>query len=189
MQDLEPHYNWRHLYIASEDDKSPLYGHFNSEVYYTDSIYNHVIHPQWDNIGSETLFIKILYVNYAKRFCVIELMGEWNDVLGNDIMTFKREIIDMMLDQGIDKYILIAENVLNFHADINDYYEEWLEEIPDGWISFLNAREHVKRELSDYHLDQYFILGGKLNDISWRTKTPIKLFHEIEKHVVKRVGL
>lgn len=189
MQDIEPHYNWRHLYIASEDDRSPMYGHFNSEVYYTDQIYNHVIHPQWDNIGSETLFIKVLYADYIEGFAVIELFGEWNDVIQNDVMTFKREVIDMMLDQEIDKFILIAENVLNFHADIADYYEEWLEEIPDGWIALLNGREHVIREISDYHLDQYFLLGGALNDIAWRTKQPLKLYSQVAQHVQKRIGI
>ncbi|GGH75753.1 MAG: hypothetical protein EP346_13240 [Bacteroidetes bacterium] len=189
MQDIEPYYNWRHLYIASEDDRSPLYGYFNSEVYYTDVMYDFVIHPQWDNIGCETLFIKILYADYEEGFAIIELFGEWNDVLHNDIMTLKREIIDMMLDQGIDKYILIAENVLNFHADITDYYDEWLEEVPDGWIAFLNAREHVARELADYHIDQYLLLGGKMSDIAWRTKSPLKLYREIKSLAEKRLGM
>lgn len=189
MHELEPHYNWRHLYIASEDERSPMYGHFNSEVYFTDKIYNHVIHPQWDNIGSETLFLKVLYANYDEGFAVIELFGEWNDVLNNDVMILKREIIDMMLDQGIDKFILIAENILNFHADITDYYDEWMEEIPDGWIAFLNAREHVVRELSDYGIDQYFLLGGQLNAISWRTQSPIKLWQKINAQATKRLGI
>ncbi len=187
MQDIEPHYNWRGLYIASEDERSPLYGYFNSEVYYTDSIYDFVIHPQWDNIGSETLFIKVLYADYIDGYAIIELFGEWNDVIQNDIMTFKHEVIDMMIDQGIDKFVLIAENVLNFHADITDYYDEWMEEIPDGWIAFLNAREHVIRELSDYGIDSYFLLGGKLNDISWRTKAPQKLWKNVNEVAMRRL--
>lgn len=189
MQDIEPYFNWRHLYIASEDDRSPLYGHFNSEVYYTDSIYNHIIHPQWDNIGSETLFLKVLYANYLEGYAVIELFGEWNDVIQNDIMTFKREVVDLMIDQGIHQFVIIAENLLNFHADSADYYEEWMEEIPEGWIALLNAREHVRRELADYHLDHYFLLGGKLDDIAWRTKTPQKLWSQVKTIADKRLGM
>lgn len=187
MHDLEPHYNWRHLYVASEDDRSPMYGHFNSEVYYTDSIYDFVIHPQWDNIGSETLFIKVLFAEYDEGYAIIELLGEWNDVLTNDIMTLKHEVLDLMMDQGIDKFILMAENILNFHADSTDYYDEWLEEIPDGWIVFLNAREHILKELADYGIDQYFLFGGQMNDISWRTKSPRKLFDQIKKLAERRL--
>ncbi len=188
MQDIEPHYNWRGVYIASEDDRSPMYGHFNSEVYYTDHIYDFVIHPQWDNIGSETLYIKVLYVEYHIGYGIIELLGEWNDVIQNDVMILKHQVIDMMIDQGIDKFVLIAENILNFHADLTDYYEEWFEEIPDGWIAFINAREHVIREMSDYGIDHYLILGGKLSDISWRSKPPKKLFETVNAYATKRLG-
>ena len=44
------------------------------------------------------------------------------------------------MNEGINKFILIAENVLNFHSGDRDYYEEWYEEITDenGWIVCLN---------------------------------------------------
>ena len=67
MHTIEPYFNWRQLYQASEDPRSPFFGYFNSEVYYTDTIYDHVIHPQWDSIGCETLFLKVLYVFSIKR--------------------------------------------------------------------------------------------------------------------------
>ena len=57
---IEPYFNWRHLYIASEDSLSPFYDREYSEFEFTDRIYNFLIHPQWDNIGSRTLFAKIL---------------------------------------------------------------------------------------------------------------------------------
>jgi hypothetical protein len=138
MHTLEPFYNWRHLYIASQDARSPFYGYQNSEVYFTDKIYDHIIHPQWDNIGSETLFLKVLFTDYEKGYCIIEFLGEWNDLLHNDIMILKRDIIDPMIDEGIDKFVLICENVLNFHADDVDYYEEWMDDIPEGWIAAIN---------------------------------------------------
>jgi hypothetical protein len=55
-------------------------------------------------------------------------------------MILKREVIDVFELQGINKFILIAENVLMFHSGDRDYYEEWYEETSDehGWIVVLN---------------------------------------------------
>ena len=64
MQNLEPSYNWRELYIASEDELSPFYGAVYSEFEYTNTVYNYFIHPQWDDFGSNTLYLKILYADY-----------------------------------------------------------------------------------------------------------------------------
>ena len=189
MHNIEPHYNWRHLYIASQDERSPFYGYQNSEVYFTDHIYDHVIHPQWDNIGSETLFLKVLYTDYNYGFAIIELLGEWNDLLHNDVMILKRDIIDEMIEEGIDKFILIFENVLNFHADITDYYDEWVEDLEEGWIAALNIRPHVLDEMSAYGIDQYFVLGGQLNSLSWRTKLPEQFYQEIELLVSRRLEI
>ncbi len=58
MHDIEPYYNWRHIYVASEDPQSPFYGREYSEFEFENTIYNYMLHPQWDNIGSETLYIK-----------------------------------------------------------------------------------------------------------------------------------
>lgn len=191
MQSIEPYYNWRNLYIASEDPKSPFSGYQNSEVYFTDQIYNYLIHPQWDNIGSETLFMKVLYADYTKGFAIIEMMGEWNDLLHNDIMTLKRNIIELMISEGITKYILICENVLNFHADLesDDYYDEWQDELEDGWIAILNLRDHVLSEMSKYGIDHYLVMGGKLNDVSWRTRYPEQLFEKIDELVMRRLSM
>ena len=115
MHILEPHYNWRHLYTAEEDSSSPFYKRTYSEFEYSEKVYDHFIHPQWDNIGSATLFIKLIYCNYDQKFAIIEMIGEWNDCLYNDIMTFKREIIDHLINEGISNFVLIGENVLNFH--------------------------------------------------------------------------
>lgn len=191
MESIEPYFNWRNLYIASEDPKSPFSGYQNSEVFFTDQIYNYLIHPQWDNIGSETLFVKVLYADYSDGFAVIEMMGEWNDLLHNDIMTLKRDVIEMMIGEGINKYILIAENVLNFHADLDadDYYGEWQDELEDGWIAVLNVRDHVLSEMSKFSIDQYLVMGGKLNDISWRTRHPKQLHGKIDELVQRRLGM
>jgi hypothetical protein len=111
MHAIEPYYNWRQLYIACEDERSPLYGRKYSEFEFTHAIYNYLIHPQWDEIGSATLFVKVLFVDYEKQFCIIELFGEWNDTLYNDISFLKRQLIDRMTEEGINRFLLIGENV------------------------------------------------------------------------------
>jgi len=186
MHNIEPYFNWRNLYMAVEDERSPFFGREYSEVYFTDSIYDHYIHPQWDNIGSETLFLKILYADYDDRYAVIELMGEWNDTLHNDIMTLKRDIVNQLIDEGINKFILIGENVLNFHSSDDSYYEEWFEDIEDGWTVMLNFRDHVLNDFRDAGVDNYFINGGPLNDFEWGSFRPLQLFQRIEQLVERR---
>jgi hypothetical protein len=187
MHDIEPYYNWRHIYIASEDPQSPFYGREYSEFEFENTIYNYMLHPQWDNIGSETLYIKILYVDYQENYAVIELIGEWNDAIGNDIMLLKRDIIDELNYYGINKYILIGENVLNFHASDDCYYEEWFDDNEDGWIAFVNFREHVLKEFEQYNIDYYYVSGGELNDFIWRKFSPGQLFGNISKIISKRL--
>ncbi len=188
MQDIEPYYNWRHHYIASEDERSPFYEREYSEFEYTNAIYNYLIHPQWDDIDSPTLYIKILFVEYEQGYAIIELIGEWNDAINNDIMILKRDIIEKIMEYGVNKFILIGENVLNFHHSDDCYYEEWFEEVEDGWIAFLNFREHVLKEFNTANIDYYIVSGGKLNDVSWRTNSPQQLFEKVDLFVQKRIG-
>ena len=68
MQNIEPFYNWRDYYISEEDDKSPFFGQEYNEFYYDKSIYNYLIHPQWDDFGSETMYVKIIYADYDKAY-------------------------------------------------------------------------------------------------------------------------
>jgi hypothetical protein len=190
MHLIEPYYNWRNHYISNEDSRSPFYGRENSEMFYTDHIYDHYIHPQWDNIGSPTLFIKILFADYEDGFCIIEMIGEWNDCINNDIMTFKRDVIEPLMCEGISKFILIGENVLNFHESDDCYYEEWFDEVEDmdGWIALLNFREHVIEVFEEANIDSYFVLGGKMNNLGWRTLTPTSLFNKVKGFVMRRLG-
>ncbi len=190
MHTLEPYYNWRGFYIASEDPFSPFFEKEYSEFEYSQKIYDYFIHPQWDEFGSQTLFLKVLYASYDEGYAIIELIGEWNDLLYNDIMFLKREIVETMMQQGINKFILIGENILNFHCDDDSYYQEWFDEVndSDGWISLLNFRNHVLSDLESANIDSYFVLGGKLNEMNWRTMNPDQLFQSVEKHVMKRIG-
>jgi len=188
MHTLEPYFNWRNLYVASEDKRSPFYGKEYSELRYTEQIYNHLIHPQWDNIGSTTLFAKILFTDYDDGYCIMEFIGEWNDCLYNDVMILKRQIIEPLIFEGVNKFILITENVLNFHSSDDCYYEEWIDEVEDGWVCMLNAREHIIDEMSKIGIDQFFAMGGNVEDISWRTNRPIQLFQKIEKKINMRLA-
>jgi hypothetical protein len=187
MQDIEPFYNWRGLYDSAEDSLSPFYGREYSEFEFSSTIYNHYIHPQWDFFGSETLYLKVLYADYEQGFAIIEFIGEWNDAVGNDIMFLKRDIIDEFVQEGITNYILIGENVLNIHAESEDYYEEWFDDIEDGWIVGLNFREHVIQEFSEYGIDQYILFGGRFDDIHWRKFSPNALFELIDNHMRRRL--
>jgi len=141
------------------------------------------------NIASLNLAIpfKILYVDYIELYCVIELIGEWNDAIGNDIMLLKRDIIDQLSYCGINKFILIGENVLNFHASDDCYYEEWFEDADEGWIAFVNFREHVLAEFQGHNIDYYFNSGGELDNFTWRRFSPGQLFGNISKIISKRL--
>lgn len=189
MHLLEPFYNWRHLYIAADDVNSPFHGQTYSETDCTHAVYNYLIHPQWDEFGSDTLYLKVLQCDYKLQYAVIELIGEWNDVLYNDIMFLYRNVIEVMLDKGIIHFILIGENILNFHADSDDYYQEWFDNIEDGWIVCLNFRDHLVTEFAGAHLDYYLGFGGKFAEFNWRALAPDDLFNAINELMMKRLTL
>lgn len=188
MHSIEPYYSWRQLYIACEDERSPFYGRGYSEFEFTHAIYNYLIHPQWDEIGSATLFVKVLFVDYEKQFCIIELFGEWNDTLYNDISFLKRQLIDRMTEEGINRFLLIGENILSFHAGDNDYYSEWFDDVEEGWIVGLNFRDHVLEEFVHNQLDYYIAFGGGFDAFNWRSLQPLALFERIEMMVMRRLG-
>jgi hypothetical protein len=185
MHEIEPFFQWRDYYIASNDKLSPFYRRQYNEFQFSHKVYNYYLHPQWDSIGSSTLFCKVLFVNYDKSFAVIEFIGEWNDALHNDIMLLKRELIDPLIEKGIVKFILIGENVLNFHASDDCYYEEWYDDIKDndGWIIALNFRDHVVDEMKRHHLDHYIYMGPQYNDILWRKVKPF-YFHQMAEELL-----
>ncbi|MHC8948450.1 hypothetical protein [Sphingobacterium hungaricum] len=188
MHEIEPYFNWRDEYIAAEDELSPFFGTVYNEFEFDKQLYNFLLHPQWDDFGSTTLYLKVLFADYEKGYCIIELIGEWNDAIYNDIMELKRELLDLMIDEGIDKFILIGENVLNFHASDDSYYEEWFQDISDGWIVGVNFREHVIDEFKSHNIDYYINFGGYLNQIPWRSLKPKQVYHHIAQHIANRLG-
>ncbi len=191
MHTIEPYWNWRDKYTVEEDDRSPFFGTEHSEFEFTNAVYDHAIHPQWDNFGSSTMYMKVIYADYDDGYAIVELIGEWNDLLHNDIMVLKREIVEEMMAQGITKFILIGENVLNFHSSDEEYYSEWFDEVNDanGWIALLNFRPHVLEDMQAANIDQYFLMGGKLNALAWRTFEPEGVFANVESMVIRRLGV
>ncbi len=185
MQDIEPFYNWEKHYVAADDKRSPFYRRTYNLHTYENDIYGYYIHPLWDTIESETLYCKVIFADYQQRYAVVELFGEWNDTLHNDVMFLKRNLVDYMTKEGIDKFILIAENILNFHGSDDEYYAEWFDDVADGWIAIVNSREFVEREWRRYRLDSYLNFGGTLLIENWRTLQPA-VFYELVKSMIMR---
>ena len=187
MHQLEPYYNWRHIYSSEEDPRSPFFGRTYSEFELSQTVYNYYIHPQWDDFGSTTLYLKVLFAEYDQGYAIIELIGEWNDAIENDIMTLKRDVIDHLISHGILKFILISENVLNFHSSDDSYYEEWYEDISDenGWVVLLNLPEQSQYDMQKARLGNYL----EMMDIpQWRTFTPMNLYTLVDNFMLRRLS-
>lgn len=181
MHTIEPFYNWLNLYDVVEDKMLPYYQIEYDKFNYTNVIYNHYIHPLWDEIGSATLFNKVLYADYERHFAVIELLGEWNDCLYNDIMYLKRNLLEILMNAGINKFVLIGEHVFNFHYSDDEYYSEWLEEIDDGWIVGINFRQHVINEFKQIRLNRILLFISEFGDFNWRKFSPVQLYEHIDR--------
>lgn len=190
MHEIEPFWKWRDYYSAERDIKSPFFGNTYSEFEYSTKIYNYYIHPQWDNFGSSTLYLKLLFVDYKNKFAIIEFIGEWNDCLQNDIMFLKREVVDILIQNGINKFLLIGENILNFHASDNCYYEEWQQDIEDsgGWIIGINFLSHVIEEMIQAEIHYHVFIGQKFSNIPWRNYQPHHLVTALDNLLLKKIN-
>jgi hypothetical protein len=185
MHQIEPFSNWLKYYDSSLDENSPFYGKEYNYDLYSETVYGYYIDPAWDSIGSETLYLKTLYADYDEGFVILEFIGEWNDTLHNDIMTLKRDFLELLLYKGINKFILIGENIFNFHGSDDLYYEEWFEEVEDGWIAAVSFPEFIQEEFKKYRIDCYVNVGGTLQIAHWRTLHPLK-FYELVKQLIQR---
>lgn len=191
MHDIEPYYSWYRYYNSSEDERSPFHGKEYNFDLYSENIYGYFIDPAWDFIGSETLYMKILFMDYERGVAIIEFIGEWNDAINNDIMHLKRNIVDHFNYYNISKYILIGENVFNFHGSDDCYYEEWYDEVEEkeGWIAALNFPWFVIDEWKNYNVDNYINFGGELEINNWRTLKPLTLYNKVEGIIRRRIPL
>jgi len=188
MHDIEPYYNWLKYYDSASDERSPFFGKEYNYDLYQDTIYGFYIDPGWDSIESETLYAKILYTDYEEGFTVIEFLGEWNDAITNDIMLLRRNLLEILENEGINKFILIGENILNFHGSDDSYYEEWFDNIGDGWIAAVNFPVFILDEFRKYHIDQYINMGGTLQIDAWRTMHPQKFYSLISQLIQRRLN-
>ncbi len=183
MHEIEPFHNWRHLYTAEDDPQSPFAGREYSEFEYEHQVYNYFLHPQWDSFESTTLYGKILFADYEERYCILELIGEWNDAIENDIRTLKRNVLEPLMEQGIRKFILFAENVLNFHSSDLDYYEEWVDDLEsEGWIVVLNAPVQTRAEFIREGVGRYLVFSDLEG---WRTFAPQHLFTHVDNRMLR----
>ncbi len=125
--------------------------------------------------------------DYNEQYAIIELIGEWNDAIENDIMRLKRDVIDEFIRYGINKFILIAENVLNFHSSDDSYYEEWYEDVSEngGWIVCLNMPDATQHDFKKAQLGNYISL---INFAPWRTMKPELLFNQIDNAILRRLN-
>lgn len=174
------------MYTAEEDEKSPFFGRTYSEFEFSQTVYNYYIHPQWDDFGSRTLYMKLLFADYEQNYAIIELIGEWNDAIENDIMTIRRDVTDELYKEGITKFILIAENVLNFHSSDDLYYEEWSDQLSDdgGWVVILNMPTQSQYDFKKARLTRYIEL---IDYPQWRTLKPELLFQQIDNTMLRRL--
>lgn len=195
MHTITPYERWNQYYHSSYDERSPFSGKEYNYDLYSENIYGYYIDPAWDFFGSETLYIKIIFADYDLAFAVIELIGEWNDAINNDIMLFKRNIIEHLAHNGINKYALIGEHILNFHGSDDCYYEEWFEEVEEfcpekgiGWIAGINFRDFVAEEMKHYNIDNYINMSGSLEIEKWRTLSPHKFYQLIDSLIQRRLA-
>ena len=191
MHEIEPFYRWLDYYDPANDELSPFFGKQYNFDQYSDTIYGYYIDPSWDFMGSETLYLKVLYADYDEGYVIIEFIGEWNDAINNDIMHLKRNVIDVMIRQGISKFLLIGESVFNFHGSDDEYYEEWFDEVEEsdgvGWIASINFPEFVQAELGQYNIDSYINMGGNLDISNWRTMSAPQLYNKVNQLISKRL--
>ena len=109
MHTIEPHHNWRNLYIATEDDRSPFYGKTYSEFEFTQNIYDHVIHPQWDYFGENVLNF------HGSDDCYYE---EWSDELNGGwiyMLNFREHVLNEFRSNGIDQYFTNLQTNYELH--------------------------------------------------------------------------
>ncbi len=185
MHEIEPFYGWLSLYSNEDDDNSPFQTAEHGAFSLDKGVYEYLAHPLWDEIGSDGLLVKILYANYDEGYAVVELFGVWNDLIQNDYRLLAEHCLTYLIDAGIDKFILVVENVLNIYLDADDYYEALQEELEGGWISLLRPRAHVVREIEQYDIGQYFFWSEELDELNWRKLKPWELYGLVESKMKK----
>jgi MFS superfamily sulfate permease-like transporter len=101
-------------------------------------------------------------------------------------MTLRRDVTDLLQKQGINKFILIAENVLNFHSSDDSYYEEWQESVADegGWVVIVDMPIQSQYDFKKARLTNYVAL---LDLPQWRTLKPELVFSQIDDWMIRQL--
>jgi hypothetical protein len=91
-----------------------------------------------------------------------------------------------MFAKGINKFILIAENVLNFHSSDDSYYEDWREQLQDvgGWVVILDMPLQSQYDFKQARLTNYIEL---VDFPQWRTLKPEIIFQQLDGMMFKRL--
>ena len=185
LRDIEPFFGWLPWYNHEVDERSPFHDVEHNLFYYDRSINRIPAHPLWDDMGSESLLLKILFVDYQEGYAIIELFGEWNDLYENDFKILLENCLNCLIDYGVQKFIFICENVFHAYLDADDYYHAAYEELEDGWMTIVRARDCVKEELDQYGISQYFYFNDIIDELPWRKLKPFQLYHLIEGRMQK----
>ena len=190
MHALEPYYAWRNHYVASQDPKVRFTTGCTTSLPTT---------SRSTTISSTRSGMSLEAKRSTRKSCTRITTRDTPSGIHRRVErlpvqrhhALKREVIDPLMAGGVTKFVLIGENVLNFHHSDDAYYEEWFDEVveDDGWIALLNFREHVLADMQAIDLDSYFVLGGELNELGWRTFTPEQLCRRIDDCVEQRWGL
>jgi hypothetical protein len=77
---------------------------------------------------------------------------------------------------------------MNFHGSDDSYYEEWFEDVEDGWIAAVSFPEFIQDELKRFHVDTYINMGGTLQIDRWRTLQPHHLFDLVNGLIRRRLN-
>ncbi len=185
FREIEPFYGWLSLYSHEKDPHSPFHQIQHNLFYFDRYIHNIPCHPLWDDIGSESLLIKILYADYQEGFAIIELFGEWNDLFENDYKLLAENCLTFLIDKGIQRFILVGENVFHIYLETDDYYQALQEELEAGWICIVRPREEVRMEMESYGILDYFYWSPIVDELPWRKLRPIQFYRIIADRMGK----
>ena len=102
-------------------------------------------------------------------------------------MTLKRDVIDHLIAHNIYKFILVGENILNFHSSDDCYYEEWSEDLEErgGWVCMIGLPEQSRYDFTRAGINRYVHL---LDIPDWRPFTPGNLYQKVDNLIMKQLG-
>jgi len=77
---------------------------------------------------------------------------------------------------------------MNLYGSDDSYYEEWFEDVDDGWIAAVSFPQFIQDEFKRYNVDNYINMGGTLQIDRWRTLTPYALCEVTGRLIQRRLS-